>query len=271
MIVKYFDSKVKPNDFKEDDLVYLYSPELVKINRKIQSAFIGPYLLQHKIGLHNVVLQNLKTHRTKLVHIDRIRKANLTFSNLGRELAPTSPTAQSKNSVDNKQSAESRQGNKNVAADSEQFKKNAVAGPELVDFDLKNEIVWHGNSLPAPIPIKTEDEQETPSFESGVSADTEVHPSPEQTLSPSQITTSPAPSSASSSTSKVKSNFPSPAKIGSEFVDFFSRPKTRAATKAADIVLPSFESTAPPAVCPTKTKTVETQAKKKLSKLTKKK
>ena len=34
--------------------------------------------------------------------------------------------------------------------------KNVVAGPELVDFDVKNEIVWHGNALPAPIPIKAE-------------------------------------------------------------------------------------------------------------------
>ena len=154
-----------------------------------------------------------------------------------RELVPTSAATQRQSGVDNRQSAESRHGNKNVAAESGHDKKNAVAEPELVDFDLKNEIVWHGNSLPAPIPIKTDEEHELQVFESGVSANTEVRPNPEQTLLPPQITDFPA---TARSISPSTSGFPSPAKIGSEFVDFFSRPKTRAATKAADVVLPSF-------------------------------
>ena len=44
--------------------------------------------------------------------------------------------------------------------------KNVVAGPELVDFDVKNEIVWHGNALPAPIPIKAETDDRIEPFES---------------------------------------------------------------------------------------------------------
>ena len=89
---KYFDSKIKPIDIKEGDLCYLHSPEMLKINRKIQSPFLGPYLLLHRVSHHNVVIQHLKTHKTKLVHIGRIRKAGIpsTFSNLGSGL-PAQP------------------------------------------------------------------------------------------------------------------------------------------------------------------------------------
>ena len=103
--------------------------------------------------------------------------------------------------------------------------------------------------MPQPIVIKTEILPEPSS----------VEPDPPVIQQSAHFEPSP-------STSKVSSpKFPSPAKIGQEVVKLF-KPTTRAAAKAQNIIVPGLQDNAPPAVCPSKTKTVENQAKRKTQK-----
>ena len=250
----YYDSKVKPILYKEGDLVYLHSPEMLKINRKIQSKFLGPYLLLERIDDHNCIIQNLKTHRTKMVHIHRLRLAKPTSNStyLGKagssSKGVTTRLQQKRKNAADSQSATAENKNSPPAAQS-----------EFVEFDLKNDVIWSGGPLPNPIPIKDEIVDESLPVEQTSALQS-------QSPGPSGQSVSPVPSPSKITLSK----FPSPAKIGQEFANFFSsRPATRSSTREENVVLPPAGP--PPDVCPTKQKTIESQAKKKMLKSQKKK
>ena len=131
-----------------------------------------------------------------------------------------------------------------------ELQKNVQGQTKFVDFDLNNEVVWFGEALPKPVPIKIEPDTQSPSVDSessiGVQQSSSYVPTP--------------------STSKVK--FPSPAKIGQEAVKLFSRKQTRAAARAENIILPMAPP--PPDICPTKTKTLQNQTQKIIKKSTQK-
>ena len=229
---KYFDDKVTPESFKEGDLCYLHSPELVKINRKIRSPFLGPYVVQSRISDHNVVIQNLKTSRTKFVNINRLRKtrADPISNHLGQSKATATPALQpEKNEL-------LTTGVQNETS------------PSFVEFDVKNEVQWLSDRpLPKPIAIKAEVHQDSEAINQG-SSDS-VEPSTSQGLP-----------------SKVSAKFPSPSKIGQEVMNLLGKTKrtTRATAAADNLVLPA--AMAPPDICPTKTTTLKSQAKRSLEK-----
>ena len=238
----YYDSKVKVINYKVGDFVYLHSPEMLKINKKIQSPFLGPFLVQERINEHNYIIQNLKTHRTKLIHVDRLRlaKPDPNSIHLGQNAGNSSNVKSRLQAKQTAGSDNSRSENKNSLQNSSQ----------LVEFDLKNDVTWlSGDPMPAPIPLPIKDEIPDQNLAVEQQLEPEVDPS---------IRTSPSPETSSkSSTSK----FPSPAKIGQEFLNVFSKRATRAATKQEGIVLPA--AAAPPPVCPSKSKTLQTQTRKK--------
>ena len=139
---EYFDSKVVPEAFPEGTLVLLHQPELLKINPKIQSPFMGPFLVQSVVSEHNVVIQNLETKKTKLVNINRLRKITKL---------PTlkSPTVQSSVPV------------KNNAADA--ASKNASSPDSenergYISIEQGGDIIVMNPEAPPPLPktIKTE-------------------------------------------------------------------------------------------------------------------
>ena len=147
------------------------------------------------------------------------------------------------------------------AADSQSTTAENKNSPSAAqsEFDLKNDVIWSGGPLPNPIPIEDEivDEslpvEQTPALQS-------------QSSGPSGQSVSPVPSPSTVTFSK----FPSPAKIGQEFANFFSsRPATRSSTREENVIV--TPAGPPPDVCPTKQKTVESQAKKKMLKSQKKK
>ena len=242
---KYFDDKVMPEAFKEGDLCYLHSPELIKINRKIRSPFLGPYVVLSRISDHNVVIQNLKSSRTKFVNIDRLRKtrADPISNHLGQ--SKTTVTA-------------ALQPEKNELT-ATGLQNESVTSPSFVEFDVKNEVQWLSDKpLPKPITIKAELQEENEAIDQ--SASDVVEPSTSQGLSTLE------PSTSQSLSSKVSAKFPSPSKIGQEVINLLGKNKraTRANTKADNLVLPA--AMAPPDICPTKKTTLQSKAKRSLEK-----
>ena len=43
--VKRFNKSVEPHNFREGMMVYLYQPEQIKINPKLQSPWFGPFVI----------------------------------------------------------------------------------------------------------------------------------------------------------------------------------------------------------------------------------
>ena len=72
-----YDKSVKESEWKPGMLVWLHSPELLKINQKIRTAFAGPFVILSLISRHNVLIQHLKSHKTKMVNVNRLRVYNL--------------------------------------------------------------------------------------------------------------------------------------------------------------------------------------------------
>ena len=148
---KTFDEKVNPESFKEGDLCYLHSPEMIKINKKLQSPFLGPYVILSRVNDHNVVIQNLETKRSKFVHLNRIRRAepspvstylgkNAAQSQIASAAHPTLKQQHSKFNAETEKSAGEAQHNLDKNLQHSQ-------GQAFVDFDLQNEVAWFGEGL----------------------------------------------------------------------------------------------------------------------------
>ena len=84
----YHDSKNgNPYNWVEGQMVWLHSPELVKVNPKIVSPYVGPFVILSVVSDHNVLIQHLQSKRTKMVNVRRLRPYNVETKNLGRQSA----------------------------------------------------------------------------------------------------------------------------------------------------------------------------------------
>ena len=122
---------------------------MLKINRKLQSPFLGPFLALSQVNSHNFIIQNLRTNRTKLVHVDRLRlaKPDSVSKHLGTAGSNKAHT-----------SAESHVVKNSTASTSSSVDKSFQSEPSnFVEFDLKNDVAWFKDGpMPQPIVIKTE-------------------------------------------------------------------------------------------------------------------
>ena len=250
---KYFDEKVNPESFKEGDLCYLHSPEMLKINKKLQSPFLGPYVILSRVTDHNVVIQNLETKRSKFVHLNRLRRAEPTSDStyLGQN-ASQSQVASDASLAFKTQQSKSDARIKNSASATQQNLQHTQGQTDFFDFDIPNEVTWFGTGpLPTPKTIKTEPSHDVETF----NRDKPEGSEPNHTGSPS-----------AQKVTQIK-EFPGPAKIGKEIVEMFGGRTTRSVAKENKIILP--ETTAPPAIAIEKTKVLENRAKKSLAKFSK--
>ena len=67
------DQKSKNWNFTEGMLVLLHRPELCRINPKISQPWCGPYLITSLPNETNAVIQDLKSQKTRYVHLDRLK------------------------------------------------------------------------------------------------------------------------------------------------------------------------------------------------------
>ena len=70
------DGKVRPTEFYEGDLVYMYEP-LVSENEKISNSYTGPYRVVSVKGDHLLRLRSLRTDKENphLVNIHKVKRA----------------------------------------------------------------------------------------------------------------------------------------------------------------------------------------------------
>jgi transposase InsO family protein len=72
---QYYDSRVRQHEYNVGDWVYYYSPRRYRgRNVKWARNYLGPMLLVKVLSSTNVVLQQTKTSRPFVVHIDKIKK-----------------------------------------------------------------------------------------------------------------------------------------------------------------------------------------------------
>ena len=249
---KTFDEKVNPESFKEGDLCYLHSPEMIKINKKLQSPFLGPYVILSRVNDHNVVIQNLETKRSKFVHLNRLRRAEPTpvSTHLGKNAAQSRVASGAHPTLEQQRSKFNSETKKSAGAAQHNLDKNLQhsQGQTFVDFDLQNEVACVGDGpLPLPRPIKTEPNQNHESEMPEASGASSNQP---ENSSAQQVT--------------PNKEFPGPAKIGKELIGMFGGRTTRAVAKEKNIILP--QTTAPPDIAIEKKKVLENRAKKSLEK-----
>ena len=139
-----FDSTVQPEDFCEGKLVWLHCPELNKINPKLNSPFVGPFVVQTVLNQHNVVIQHLKTQRTRLVNINRLRAFRDNKEKNVNDSLEEKKKFDAENDRLDKTDTKSSQ-----FEDSRDFKKNSL----LVEQDA--DIIWENRTPPRPIVMKT--------------------------------------------------------------------------------------------------------------------
>jgi len=73
----YYDKKMKPCIFNTDDYVYLLKqPQKVKLDNQ----YVGPFVILDKTDNHIVKLA-IEKKRTKIVHEDKLKKANMSSKN----------------------------------------------------------------------------------------------------------------------------------------------------------------------------------------------
>jgi len=70
----YYDKKINPYIFNESDYIYLLKQSQ---KGKLDNQYIGPFVILDKIGNHNVKLA-IGRKRTKIVHEDKLKKANMS-------------------------------------------------------------------------------------------------------------------------------------------------------------------------------------------------
>lgn len=209
----YFDAQVNKKDFPPGCLVWLYSPDRIKVNPKICSPFFGPFVVLERVGDTNCVIQHLTNKKTKFVNINNLRRYDVSNSHHLKRNTIT-PEEHVKENADNK--AENRN------------KGRATPPPQPSEYDVSSEIVIlnPNDPVPKPIPLLKEEVPDTnassnPDF-SGTSANDEdiVIPSSYGNESFSDITDKDLHSSRSSPiqgtsnqsfTDTLNQNWPSPA------------------------------------------------------------
>ena len=70
----YFDARVRAVSFTKGQLVWLYWPKplLRQQNRKLTQLWFGPYRIANFKSEVVVEIQHIKTHKTQIVHVDRL-------------------------------------------------------------------------------------------------------------------------------------------------------------------------------------------------------
>jgi len=70
----YFDARVRAVSFTKGQLVWLYWPKplLRQQNRKLTQLWFGPYRITNFKSEVVVEIQHIKTHKTQIVHVDRL-------------------------------------------------------------------------------------------------------------------------------------------------------------------------------------------------------
>ena len=95
-----YDKNVKSFDFKQDSLVWVYTPG----HRKLDLLWNGPFIILKKLSTYNYLLQHIHTYRTKVVSVHRIKpyssNAFLSSSQLASHAAAAEKLAE-KNLADN--------------------------------------------------------------------------------------------------------------------------------------------------------------------------
>ena len=66
---EYHDQKVRSDDLKPSQLVWLFKPK----SSKLELEYTGPYVVLKLVGDCNAVIQDVLTHKTKFVHLNRLK------------------------------------------------------------------------------------------------------------------------------------------------------------------------------------------------------
>ena len=149
-----FDATVQPESFPEGTLVFLHSPELNKLNPKLKSPYVGPFVVQTVLNSHNCIVQNVKTKKTKLVNVNRLRAfKDVTKADKASASAEESGPSNIVESTNSGKIQDTNTQNDNDSSDTRNF---LLAEPEA-------DIIWLSTSTP-PLPkqtIKSENIEET--------------------------------------------------------------------------------------------------------------
>ena len=65
----YHDSKVRSDDIRSNQMVWLYRPK----SSKLELEYTGPYVVLKLVGDCNAIIQDVLTHKTKFVHLNRLK------------------------------------------------------------------------------------------------------------------------------------------------------------------------------------------------------
>ena len=136
--VKRFNEKVKPYTFGNGQLVYLFRPELLKINPKLMTPWFGPFVILSMIGDTNALIQDLESRRTKLVNTNRLRHYDISTEQWAKlKISKTAPP---------KTDTHSPSGQPEKVT-------NTIARPSVVEFQADNEVtILTPDSIALPKP-----------------------------------------------------------------------------------------------------------------------
>ena len=137
-----------PINWQEGTLVWLHSPELIKVNPKIQSPFAGPFVILRVVSEHNVLIQHLASKRTKMVNCARLRRYALDTKNLSK-------------GVENSQTAEDTV---NDSLSSSSSPERETPEQEYLEVEKHPDIIELNPHDPAPLPIPIKEENDQDSF-----------------------------------------------------------------------------------------------------------
>ena len=123
--VKRFNEKVKPHTFGNGQLVYLFRPELLKINPKLMTPWFGPFVILSMIGDTNALIQDLGSRRTKLVNTNRLRHYDISTEQWAKlKISKHTPSKTATHSP----------------SDQPEKVTNTIARPSVVEFQADNEV-----------------------------------------------------------------------------------------------------------------------------------
>lgn len=159
---KYFDKSVHSKTWNEGQLVWLHQPELCKVNPKLTSAFMGPYVILEIVNIHTVVIQHLATKKTKVVNVNRLRNYSVKTDDLKWntnkvENLHTTKDAES-HKVDSQGHGTHADVCKNASSHAGAQNNSASGGPQFIDFEGGPDVIILNPEAPPPLPkvIKTE-------------------------------------------------------------------------------------------------------------------
>ena len=136
--VKRFNEKVKPHTFGNGQLVYLFRPELLKINPKLMTPWFGPFVILSMIGDTNALIQDLESRRTKLVNTNRLKHYDISTEQWAKlkisKNTPSKPATHPPSGQPEKVT-------------------NTIARPSVVEFQADNEVtILTPDSIALPKP-----------------------------------------------------------------------------------------------------------------------